>query len=53
MRRNGDPFFSLLNGGDFVLGTQYDVVEMSAGWTRDSRNRLLFPDVRLAAASFA
>ncbi len=43
VRRNGDPFFSLLNGGDFVLGTQYDVVEMSAGWTRDSRNRLLFP----------
>jgi outer membrane protein insertion porin family len=43
VRHNGDPFFSLLNGGDFVLGTQYDVVELSTGWTRDSRNRLLFP----------
>ena len=26
-----------------MLGTQYDAVELSAGWVRDSRNRLLFP----------
>ncbi len=43
VRHNGDPFFRLLSGGDFVLGTQYDAVELSAGWVRDSRNRLLFP----------
>ncbi|HEY7638170.1 MAG TPA: outer membrane protein assembly factor BamA [Steroidobacteraceae bacterium] len=43
VRHNGDPFFRLLSGGDFVLGTQYDAVELSAGWGRDSRNRVLFP----------
>ncbi|HET9447510.1 MAG TPA: outer membrane protein assembly factor BamA, partial [Steroidobacteraceae bacterium] len=45
VRHNGDPFFSLLGGGDFLLGTDYDVVELSAGWMRDSRNRVLFPTV--------
>ena len=43
VRNNGDPFFRLLSGGDFLLGTEYDAVELSAGWVRDSRNRLLFP----------
>jgi outer membrane protein insertion porin family len=43
VRHNGDPFFSLLSAGDFLLGTNYDAVELSAGWVRDSRNRLLFP----------
>jgi outer membrane protein insertion porin family len=43
VRHNGDPFFTLLSGGDFVLGTEYDAVELSAGWVRDSRNRVLFP----------
>lgn len=43
VRHNGDPFFRLLEGGDFLLGTQYDALELSAGWVRDSRNRLLFP----------
>jgi outer membrane protein insertion porin family len=43
VRHNGDPFFRLLSAGDFVLGTEYDAVELSAGWVRDSRNRLLFP----------
>jgi outer membrane protein insertion porin family len=43
VRHNGDPFFKLLSGGDFVLGTEYDAVELSAGWVRDSRNRVLFP----------
>jgi outer membrane protein insertion porin family len=45
VRNNGDPFFSLLGGGDFLLGTEYDVVELTAGWARDSRNRVLFPTV--------
>jgi outer membrane protein insertion porin family len=45
VRHNGDPFFSLLSGGDFLLGTLYDVFEVSAGWSRDSRNRVLFPTV--------
>lgn len=43
VRHNGDPFFRLLEGGDFLLGTEYDAFELSAGWVRDSRNRLLFP----------
>lgn len=43
VRHNGDPFFTLLSGGDFVLGTEYDAVELSAAWVRDSLNRALFP----------
>jgi outer membrane protein insertion porin family len=43
VRHNGDPFFTLLSGGDFVLGTEYDAVELSAAWMRDSLNRALFP----------
>jgi len=43
VRHNGDPFFRLLSGGDFVLGTEYDAVELSAAWLRDSLNRALFP----------
>lgn len=43
VRHNGDAFFRLLEGGDFLLGTEYDAFELSAGWVRDSRNRLLFP----------
>ena len=43
VRHNGDPFFRRLGGGDFLLGTQYDAFEISLGWARDSRNRLLFP----------
>ena len=49
VRHNGDPFFRLLSGGDFVLGTEYDVVELSAGWTRDSLQPRAVPDTRLAA----
>jgi outer membrane protein insertion porin family len=43
VRHNGDPFFRRLSGGDFLLGTEYDAFELSAGWGRDSRNRVLFP----------
>jgi outer membrane protein insertion porin family len=43
VRHNGDPFFRLLRNGDFLLGTDYDVVELSAGWVRENRNRVLFP----------
>jgi outer membrane protein insertion porin family len=43
VRHNGDPFFRLLSGGDFLLGTEYDAFELSTGWGRDSRNRVLFP----------
>jgi outer membrane protein insertion porin family len=42
VRHNGSGFFKQL-GADFLVGTLYDVVELSAGWSRDSRNRLLFP----------
>ena len=44
VRHNGDPFFRLLSGGDFLLGTEYDAFELSAGWGRDSRNRAVFPN---------
>jgi len=43
VRHNGDPFFQLLSGGDFVLGTEYDTLQLSAAWVRDSLNRALFP----------
>jgi outer membrane protein insertion porin family len=42
VRHNGNPFFEA-HGGDIVLGTRYDSLEASIGWSRDSRNRYLFP----------
>ena len=42
VRHNGDSFFKQLSG-DVLLGTIYDTVELSAGWGRDSRDRVLFP----------
>jgi outer membrane protein insertion porin family len=39
---NGSSYLRRLNG-DFLLGTEYDAIELSAGWVRDSRNRVLFP----------
>lgn len=30
-------------GDDFLLGTEYDAIELSAGWARDSRNRVILP----------
>jgi outer membrane protein insertion porin family len=43
VRHNGDPFFRRLSAGDFLLGTLYDAFELSTGWGRDSRNRVIFP----------
>jgi outer membrane protein insertion porin family len=42
VRDNGDSFFRL-EGGSYILGTTADIVELSAGWSFDSRDRLLFP----------
>lgn len=42
VRNNGDPFFRL-EGGTYVLGTKADIVELSSGWSFDTRDRLLFP----------
>ncbi|HVF15954.1 MAG TPA: outer membrane protein assembly factor BamA [Steroidobacteraceae bacterium] len=42
VRNNGSPFFEA-HGSDFILGTRFGLVELSAGWGRDSRNRVLFP----------
>ena len=42
VRNNGNPFFEA-HGEDFVLGTRFGTLEMSVGWSRDSRNRVLFP----------
>jgi outer membrane protein insertion porin family len=42
VRNNGDSYFRRI-GGDPVLGTVLDVVELSAGWSFDNRDRYLFP----------
>lgn len=42
VRENGDSFFRS-TGSDILLGTRADVVELSSGWTFDSRDRALFP----------
>jgi outer membrane protein insertion porin family len=42
VRDNGDYYFRRL-GGDRVLGTIFDTVEITGGWAYDSRNRTLFP----------
>jgi outer membrane protein insertion porin family len=42
VKDNGNSFFRRLSS-DYLLGTRYDVVELSAGWGRDSRNRAIFP----------
>jgi outer membrane protein insertion porin family len=39
---NGKSFVEA-HGADLVSGTRFGVVELSAGWSRDSRNRVLFP----------
>ena len=39
---NGSSYLRSLDG-DFLLGTEYDAIELSVGWVRDSRNRVLFP----------
>jgi outer membrane protein insertion porin family len=42
VRNNGDDYFRRI-GRDAVLGTIIDTLELSAGWTFDSRDRFLFP----------
>jgi len=42
VRNNGDSYFRRI-GRDPVLGTILDIVELSAGWGYDSRDRYLFP----------
>ncbi len=39
---NGDQFVEDFGGGIVVFGTEFDTVELIAGWTYDSRNRALF-----------
>ncbi len=39
---NGDQFVESIGGGLTFSGTEFDTVELIAGWTFDSRNRALF-----------
>ena len=41
---NGNPFIEDTGAGFVFFGTDYDTVELIAGWTFDSRNRALFAD---------
>lgn len=50
---NGDPFVETVGNGGVFFGTQYDAVEMIAGWSFDSRNRALFADRGTSQAVFA
>ncbi len=42
VRNNGNPFEQDSGTGFTFFGTEYDTIEMIAGWTFDSRNRALF-----------
>jgi outer membrane protein insertion porin family len=42
VRNNGDDYFRRV-GRDPVLGTILDIVELTGGWSYDSRDRYLFP----------
>jgi outer membrane protein insertion porin family len=42
VKHNGDSFFRRV-GSDAILGTRADIVELTAGWGFDSRDRTLFP----------
>jgi outer membrane protein insertion porin family len=42
VRHNGDDYFKRV-GRDPILGTILDTIELSAGWSFDSRDRYLFP----------
>jgi outer membrane protein insertion porin family len=44
---NGASYFRSV-GTDYVLGTRIDSVDLSAGWSYDSRNRTLFPTAGVA-----
>ncbi len=39
---NGNPFIEDLGSGVVFFGSEFDTVELIAGWTYDSRNRSLF-----------
>ena len=39
---NGDQFGSEVTGSSSAFGTEFDTLELIAGWTYDSRNRALF-----------
>lgn len=39
---NGNPFVQELGNGSSFFGTEFDAIELIAGWTYDSRNRALF-----------
>ena len=39
---NGNQFVEDLGSGQSIVGTDFDTVELIAGWTYDSRNRSLF-----------
>ncbi|MCP4302115.1 MAG: outer membrane protein assembly factor BamA, partial [Gammaproteobacteria bacterium] len=39
---NGDPFIEDLGNGVVFFGSEFNTVELIAGWTYDSRNRALF-----------
>jgi outer membrane protein insertion porin family len=39
---NGDPFIQDLGNGAVFFGTEFDTVELIAGWSYDSRNRSIF-----------
>ena len=42
VKNNGNPFVESVGNGGVFFGTEFDTVEMIAGWTFDSRNRALF-----------
>ena len=39
---NGNPFLTDIGGGGVFFGTEFDTIELLAGWVYDSRNRALF-----------
>ena len=39
---NGNPFLQDVGNGIIFFGTEFDTIEMIAGWSYDSRNRSLF-----------
>ncbi len=42
VRNNGDPFVEDIGNGLVFVGSEFDTVELIAGWSYDSRNRSLF-----------
>jgi len=42
VRNNGDTYIENLGNGLIFYGTEFDTVELIAGWSYDSRNRSLF-----------